>query len=373
MSTKKNQVKRSFDFLVFMIVLVLLSFGTVMVFSSGAPHAFNYLGGDTYFFLRKQLLYVPVGLIAMFFTMNINYKKLGKLSPIFLLISIVLLVLVAIPGIGTELNGARRWLNLGFSFQPSEFTKLAVILFFSYSVSRKKDVLDNFFKGLVPYLALIGFFAALLLLQPHLSATVIIGGVATIILFVAGAKIKHFLLLSIPVLVAFAGLVMTSEYRLKRVISFTDPWSDTQGGGWQVIQSLYAIGSGGLFGRGLGKSLQKFLYIPEPYNDFILAVLAEELGFIGVLTVLLLFLIFIWRGIKISVNAPDLFASLVAIGITSLIAIQVIINVAVVTSSMPVTGMPLPFFSYGGTSLIFLMSGIGILLNISRHSNYDRI
>lgn len=179
--------------------------------------------------------------------------------------------------------------------------------------------------------------------------------------------------MGVPAVAAVSYLIFTSEYRMKRVLSFLNPWEDPKGAGWQVIQSLYAIGSGGLFGRGLGNSLQKFLYIPEPYNDFILAVLAEELGFIGVALVLLLFLIFIWRGVKVSMNAPDVFGSLVAIGITSLIAFQAIINVAVVTSSMPVTGMPLPFFSYGGTSLIFLMAGVGILLNISKYANYERI
>ncbi|MFZ5985969.1 MAG: stage V sporulation protein E [Bacillota bacterium] len=366
--------KKPFDFLIFMAVLILLSLGTIMVFSSGAPHAYNYLQGDTYYFLKKQLMYAPLGLFAMFVTMNIDYRKLGKWSPVFLIFSIVLLVLVCIPGIGKELNGARRWFIFGgFNFQPSETAKLSIILFFSYSLSKRKDELKYFFKGLVPYLVIIGLVALLLLLEPHLSGTIVIGMVACIILFSAGARIKHFMLLALPAVAGVTALVLTSEYRMKRLISFLDPWKDPQGGGWQVVQSLYAIGSGGLFGRGLGKSLQKFLYIPEPYNDFILAVLAEELGFIGVLTVLLLFLIFIWRGVKVSMNAPDAFGSLVAIGITSLIAVQVIINVAVVTSSMPVTGMPLPFFSYGGTSLIFLMSGIGVLLNISKHANYERI
>ncbi|TYQ13060.1 UNVERIFIED_CONTAM: cell division protein FtsW [Acetivibrio alkalicellulosi] len=366
--------KKPFDFLIFMTVLILLSLGTIMVFSSGAPHAYHYLHGDTYYFLKKQLTYAPLGLVAMFITMQIDYRKLGKLSPLFLIISIVLLILVKVPGIGIELNGATRWLGIGGqTIQPSEFAKLAVILFFSYSLSKRKDSLKYFFSGLLPYLVLIGIFALLLVLQPHLSATIVIGSVASIILFSAGAKIKHFALLALPAMTGIAALVVTSEYRLKRLISFIDPWADPKGGGWQVVQSLYAMGSGGLFGRGLGKSLQKFLYIPEPYNDFILAVLAEELGFIGVLTVLVLFLIFIWRGIKVSMNAPDAFGCLAAVGVTSLVSVQVIINVAVVTSSMPVTGMPLPFFSYGGTSLIFLMSGIGILLNISKYSNYERI
>lgn len=366
--------KKPVDFWIFLTVLILLSLGTIMVFSSSAAHAYNYFKGDTYYFLKKQALWVPLSFAAMFVTMNIDYRKLGKWAPVLLVVSIVLLVLVAIPGIGVKRNGSRRWLDLGITdFQPSELAKLSIILFFSYSLAKRKDQLAYFFKGLLPYLILIGFFAGLLILQPHVSGTIIIGSVSCVILFCAGAKIKHFAILSLPVLSAMAFVVMFLEHARKRVFSFLNPFEDPRGDGYQVIQSLYAIGSGGLFGRGLGRSLQKFLYIPEPYNDFILSVMAEELGFIGIVAVLLLFLIFVWRGIKVSINAPDAFGSLVAAGITSLIALQVIFNVAVVTSSMPATGIPLPFFSYGGTSLIFLMSGVGILLNISRYSNYERI
>ncbi len=366
-----NSSKKPFDFLLFMTVLILLCLGSIMVFSAGAPHANNVMG-DTYHFIKKQLMYLPLAFLAMFVTMNIDYRKLGKWSPVFMVGSIALLVLVLI--FGTEHNGAQRWIDLGVTeFQPSEIAKLAVILFFSYSLSKRKDEISSFFRGLFPYLLLLSVYGGLLIKQPHLSGTIVIFGVASIILFAAGAKIKHFVLLSFPAIAGLVVLIFAAPYRLKRLVSFIDPFKDIKGDGYQVVQSLYAIGSGGLFGRGLGKSMQKFLYIPEPYNDFIFSILAEEMGFIGVVAVLLLFLVFIWRGVKISVNAPDAFGSLVAIGITSLIAIQVIINVAVVTSSMPVTGMPLPLFSHGGTSLIFLMSGIGILLNISRYSNYDRI
>ena len=367
--------KKPFDFWIFMAVVILLAIGTIMVFSASAPTAYsNY--NDTYYFLKKQLMVVPLGFIAMFITMNIDYKKWGKWSPIFLIISLVLIILVAVPGIGIKVNGARRWIGVGSKplFQPSEFAKLAVILFFSFSLSKRKEQLVSFFKGLLPYLILVGLFAGVLLIfQSHLSVTIVIALVSFIILFSAGARIKHFVILAIPTISALMVAIYFSGYRSQRLFSFLDPFADKQGDGWQVINSLYAIGSGGLFGRGLGKSLQKFLYIPEPHNDFILAVLAEELGFIGVLVILLLFLILIWRGIKIAMNAPDVFSSLVAIGITSLIALQVVMNIAVVTSSMPVTGISLPFISYGGTSLLFLMSGIGILLNISRFSNYERI
>ncbi|MCX7710928.1 MAG: stage V sporulation protein E [Clostridia bacterium] len=365
--------RKPFDFWIFMTVLVLLSLGIIMVFSASAAHAYNYMH-DSYHFLKKQLVSVAVGLVVMLVTMQIDYRKIGKWSPILLVSSIVLLILVLIPGVGSKVNGSQRWFIYGpLNLQPSEIAKLAVILFYSYSLSKRKDQLQYFFKGLLPYLVLIGVFAALLLLEPHLSGTLLIAMVACIILFNAGAKISHFILLSLPAGAGIVVAVITSPYRLARVTSFLDPWKDLQGDGWQVVQSLYAIGSGGLFGRGLGRSMQKFLYIPEPHNDFIFSIIAEELGFIGVVSILILFLIFIWRGIKISINAPDLFGSLVAVGVTSLVAVQVLVNVAVVTSSMPVTGMPLPFFSYGGTSVVFLLFGIGVLLNISRYANYERI
>lgn len=366
--------KKPFDFWIFLTVLILLSLGTIMVFSSSSAYAYNYLHGDSYYFLRKQLMYVPVGLVVMFAAMNTDYKKLGKLSPILLVFSIVLLILVDIPGIGQVRNGSRRWLDLKITdFQPSELAKLAVILFFSYSLSKRKDQLESFFKGLVPYLLLIGVFAGLLLLQPHLSGTLVIASVAVIILFSAGARLRHFMILALPVIPVLAAAILLAPYRFDRVKAWLDPWKYSHDEGWQIIQSLYAIGSGGLFGRGLGQSIQKFLYIPEPYNDFIFSVMAEELGYVGVIAVLTLFLIFIWRGIKVAMNAPDVFGSLVAIGVTSLVAVQVILNVAVVTNTIPATGMPLPFFSYGGTSLVFLMCGVGILLNISRYANYERI
>ena len=210
----------------------------------------------------------------------------------------------------------------------------------------------------------------LLMLQPHFSASIVIVGICSIMMIVAGCKFKHFTFtagsIGIPIIIA---LILFSPYRLQRVVTFLDPWQDPTDTGWQVIQSLYAIGSGGLFGSGLGESKQKYLYIPEPHNDFIFSILGEEMGFIGCAVVLILFAIFIWRGVLIAMKAPDMFGSLIAVGITALVAIQVIINVAVVTSSMPATGMPLPFFSYGGTALFMLLCEMGILLNVSRASN----
>ena len=365
--------KKPIDFWILMTVLVLLSLGLIMVFSASAAYAYNNFH-DAYYFLKRQLQYAILGLLAMFITMNVDYRRLGKWSPILLVASLMLLILVLVPGIGHNDKGAWRWIYIGnFHFQPSEIAKLAIVLFFSYSLSKRKDQLSDFYRGLLPYLLVIGIFAALLLLEPHLSGTIIIVLIAAVILFSAGARIRHFVLLSLPALAGLAAVIAFSDYRRARFLSFLDPWKDMKGDGWQAVQSLYAIGSGGLFGRGLGRSLQKFLYLPEPHNDFIFSVLAEELGFIGVLAVITLFLIFIWRGVKVSMNAPDLFGSLLAIGITSLVSIQTLINIAVVTSSMPPTGVSLPFFSYGGTSLLFLMCGVGILLNISKYAKYDRI
>jgi cell division protein FtsW len=363
--------KKPFDFWIFLSVLILLSMGIIMVFSASAPIAYNTYQ-DVYYILKKQLIYALIGFAGMFAAANFHYKKLYKLSPMLLIASIVLLILVLIPGIGRETKNTWRWLYFPFQFQPSEIAKLAIVLFFSYSLSRRRDQIDLFFKGLLPYLLIIALFSGLLLLEPHFSCTIIIIAVSAIMLFSAGAKISHFVILGMPLVVGLASVVAFVPYMRARVLSFLDPWKHLQDDGWQAVQSLYAIGSGGLFGRGLGRSLQKFLYIPEPHNDFIFSILAEELGFIGVLAVLLLFLILIWRGIKVAMNAPDTFGSLLAIGITSIFAVQSLLNIAVVTSSVPPTGVSLPFFSYGGTSLVLFMGEIGILLNISRYSGYEK-
>lgn len=365
--------KKPFDFWIFMSVLILLTLGLVMVLSASMPTAYH-VNNDIYYIFKKQLMYAVIGIVAMLVAANIDYRKLRKLAPVLLIISIVLLILVLVPGIGRETKETWRWIYIGsFQFQPSEIAKFAVILFFSYSLSKRREKLGYFFKGFCPYLLLIGIISALLIMEPHLSCTIIIVSVAFIILFSAGAKIKHFLIVSVPAIGAFATIVAFVPYMRARVLSFTNPWNDPLGDGYQAVQSLYAIGSGGLFGRGLGRSMQKFLYIPEPHNDFIFSVLAEELGYIGVLAVLLLFMIFIWRGVKVAMNAPDVFGSLVAIGITSLVAVQSLLNVAVVTSSVPPTGVSLPFFSFGGTSLVLFLAEVGVLLNISRNANYERV
>lgn len=368
----KNKNKKPFDFWIFAAVILLLSIGTIMVFSSSYYWSTKTYT-DAFHLLRSQIIYMALSIFVLIVTMNFDYRRWGKMSPLILMVSIGLLILVLIPGVGIERNGAQRWLGVGErSIQPSELAKLSIIMFLSFSLSKRKEVLQSFKKGLFPYLLLIGFIAGLVVIEPHLSGALIIAITAFIILFCAGAKISHFVVMAVPVILAAVVAIVAAPWRFDRVKAWLDPFKYYRDEGWQTVQSLLAIGSGGLFGRGLGQSMQKYLYIPEPYNDYIFAVLAEELGYVGSLFVMLLFLVLIWRGIKVAMTAPDIFGSLMATGITSLIGLQFLFNVAVVTNSIPSTGISLPFFSYGGTSLIFLMFGVGILLNISRFANYER-
>lgn len=368
----KNKNKKPFDFWIFAAVILLLSIGTIMVFSSSYYYSVKN-EGNSFKFLIPQLQYMALSIIILVVTMNYDYKKWGKISPILLMGSIGLLVLVLIPNVGQVRNGAQRWLGVGTkTIQPSEIAKLTLIMFLAFSLSKRKEGLQSFTKGLMPYLMLIGLIAGLVVIEPHLSGALIIVITAFIVLFCGGAKISHFVAMALPVVIAGAVAIATEPWRFGRIKAWLDPIGNKMNEGWQIYNSLLAIGSGGLFGRGLGQSMQKYLYIPEPYNDYIFAVLAEELGFLGSVVVMLLFLVFIWRGIKVAMNAPDTFGSLMAIGITSLIGLQFLFNVAVVTNSIPSTGISLPFFSYGGSSLMLLMFGVGILLNISRFSNYER-
>ena len=343
------------DFTLLITILLLLSIGLIMVLSASSPSALA-KSGDSYSYFSKQLIFGILGIIAMLFISKIDYRFYQKFYKHAWWISLILLALVLVAG--REINGAKRWFYITqtLSFQPSEFVKLLMIIFYAGILVKNRDDLDSYGKGFFKHICLLAPIIGLLLLQPHFSASVVIIGICFIMMIMAGCKFSHFLAtggtIGIP---AVIGLIFLEPYRLKRVITFLDPWQDLKGDGWQVIQSLYAIGSGGLFGTGLGDSKQKYLYLPEPHNDYIFTVLGEELGFIGCAAVLILFAIFIWRGILIAMRAPDMFGSLVAVGITALVAIQVIINVAVVTSSMPVTGMPLPFFSYRRNSFIYTL------------------
>mgnify|MGYP001058633399 CR=1 FL=1 len=307
---------------------------------------------------------------------KVDYRAYRKFKWIIYVVVLVLLFLVGVKGLSA--GGATRWINIaGFNFQPSEVAKLGFILFFASLLAdiKEKNKIRHFGWGLIfPLIFLVPVIIAIYILQNHFSATFVICAVTVVQMLIAGTRLSHFIMLGVAglaIIGAYLGIKNTSgtqkkSFRKSRIETWRDPWSDVTGEGWQIIQSLYAIGSGGLFGAGLGKSKQKYLYLPEPQNDFIFAVLAEEFGYIGCLMVIILFLVFIWRGILIAMRAKDTFGSLIAIGITTLIGIQAIINIAVVTNTMPVTGMELPFFSYGGTQIMINLFAVGILLNISR-------
>ena len=368
--------KKPFDFILFITVLLMLSLGIIMVLSSSSPSALAETG-DSYSYVKTQALSAVLGIILMLIISTIDYHFYSKFYKIAYWGSLVLLLAVAIPGVGYTANGATRWINLGFiTIQPSEIVKVALIIFYATYLSEHKEELKGLLKGFFkPFIILLPIILVLILVQDHLSASLVIILIISIIMMIAGTKLKYFLTFGVggaglgaTALLLMAKFTEKGAFRIARLTAFLDPWKYAQDEGWQIIQSLYAIGSGGLFGVGLGQSKQKYLYIPEPHNDFIFAVLAEELGFIGCILVILLFAIFIWRGILVAMKAPDMYGSLVAIGITSLVGIQAIINIAVVTSSIPNTGMPLPFFSYGGTALLILLCSMGILLNISRNS-----
>lgn len=354
------------DFTLVITILLLLAIGLVMVLSASSPSALSE-SGNSYSYFSKQLIFGILGIFAMAFISKIDYRFYQKFYKQAWWISILLLGAVLV--IGREINGAKRWIYFTdtLSFQPSEMVKFLIIVFYAGILVKNRDDLKFYGKGLVKHILLLAPIIGLLIIEPHLSGSMVIIGIVCTMMIAAGCKFRQFFLTAMGAGVPLLTLaIVLSPYRLKRLVTFLDPWQDVKDTGWQVIQSLYAIGSGGLFGVGLGDSKQKYLYIPEPHNDFIFSILSEELGFIGCTIVLILFAIFIWRGILIAMKAPDMFGSLMAIGITVLVAIQVIINVAVVTSSMPATGMPLPFFSYGGTALFILLCEMGVLLNISR-------
>jgi len=361
---------KSPDFILFFSVLALLGLGVVMVYSSSAVSAqVNY--SDSFYFLKRQLVWALLGILAMLFTMNIDYHVWRKLAKPILYTTLLLLVLVLIPGLGKVVNGARRWLGFGSLYlQPSEIAKLSMVLFSADSLARNQSKLVSFVKGLAPQLFMLLLVFALILKEPDLGTALAIGGTIFVLLFTAGAEISHLAYLGSAGVMGIIAAIILEPYRLKRLLAFSDPWSDPLDTGYHIIQSLYAIGSGGMFGVGLGRSREKFLYLPEPHTDFIFAILGEELGFIGTAVVIILFFLFAWRGLKAAIGAPDIFGSVLATGLTTMIIVQALMNIAVVTASMPVTGIPLPFISFGGSALIFMLAGVGILLNISRYVDY---
>ena len=361
---RRKKIMGEIDYGVFYTVLLLVSIGTVMIYSASSYYAM-FTSGDSMFFLKKQLMLVPLGLAIMLFMMRFDYHKIKKYSVALILGCIPLLIAVFF---FPDVNGAQRWIKLGpLSFQPSDLTKYAVVIFLAMGLEAKGEGIKKFWTGIVPYFSVSGVYAVLILAEKNLSIASVIMIVTFIMIFVSGAKNKHLFGIVGPGMIGLALLaIFSSDYRRARMLNFINPWKDAAGNGYQLIQSFYALGAGGITGLGLGQSRQKTLYMPEPHNDFIFSIIGEELGLIGCIFIIALFLIFIWRGINIALKAKDTYGTLLAVGITSVIAVQCIINIAVVTGSMPVTGVPLPFISYGGTSLVINMTAMGILLNISR-------
>lgn len=369
MAKKKSKLilKNPLDFTLLITVFILLGLGIITVLSASSPTALAETG-NSYKYLIKQMEAAVIGIFLMFVASKVDYKLWQKNYKIIYFICMILLL--AVCALGREAGGAKRWLDMGFlSFQPSEVAKVGVIIFYSAWLTKNKEKLKTFKYGFVYPLSwlLIPIFF-ILVLQNHFSATLVICMLAAILMILAGCKIRYFIFVGIPLaaLGVFAIIVAGQGFRMQRILTFFDPWQDIKGKGWQIVQSLYAIGSGGLFGVGLGESKQKYLYVSEPQNDFIFSILAEELGFIGCIVVIVLFALFIWRGIIIAMKSKDMFGSLLATGITSLVMVQVVINIGVVTNTIPNTGMSLPFFSAGGTALVILLGMCGILLNISK-------
>lgn len=377
----RNASGKQIDFILLVVIILLLSLGIIMVLSASAPSALSETG-NSYTYVTKQAIFAVLGFGVIFFFSKFDYRIFKKFYWVIYWISVGILLLVLIPGLKSSANGATRWINLGFmQFQPSELTKVGMIIFYAGYLSDHKNELRDFKKGfLKPLMFLIPPVAIAYVFQNHLSVCLVMGAITCVMMIMAGCKLSHFILSglsagglgggALALFLATKGQSAGAEsFRIDRILNFMDPWQDPTGTGWQAIQSLYAIGSGGLFGVGLGESKQKYLYIPEPQNDFIFSILAEELGFVGCAIVIILFALFIWRGILIAMKAPDMFSSLLATGITTLVMVQVVINIGVVTNSIPNTGMPLPFFSAGGTALVILMGMCGILLNISKSSS----
>ena len=362
----EKNVKTEFDSVIFYTTMTLVFIGIIMVFSASFVQS-SFKHHDAYYFLKRNVIYAILGFICMITISNVDYKVWKKNTKPIGIVSIILLILVLTP-LGIQANGARRWLGVGaFTIQPAEIAKFATIIITAKLIEKKYENIKSFRKGLIPLMLVPLLFFTLIMGQPNMSTAGTIILVTFVMIFVAGMSMKIVGFMFGSGIALFLALGLTSEYRLKRILSFLDPFQDPLGNGYQVIQGLYALGSGGLFGMGLGKSQQKWFYIPEPQNDFIFAIIGEELGLIGCAVVIMLFVILVYRCVRIALKCDNIFACMVVIGIGAQIGIQAALNIAVATSSMPVTGVALPFISYGGTSLVIFMSAIGIVLNISKH------
>jgi cell division protein FtsW len=357
------------DMWLFGVAVILLSAGVVMVYSASAIVAGERFH-DPYFFLKKQVFWALLGALGLWGALRFDYRRLeGWVLPA-LLIAGVLLVLVLIPPIGQTINGTRRWIRLGpVSFQPAELAKLALVIYLAAFFARKRDDIGDFRRGVLPPLAVAGALAALVFAQPDLGTCLTLVALTFGLLFLAGGRVRHLAIVVAPAIPLLALAIWAAPYRLRRITAFVDPWADPRGSGFQIIQSWLALGNGGLLGQGVGASKQKLFYLPESHTDFIFAIIGEELGFLGGATIVLLFMVFAWRGLRIGLRAPDPFGAYLALGITVLIATQTLVNLGVVTGLLPTKGLPLPFISFGGSALLVTMLSTGVLLNISQHAH----
>ncbi len=351
---------------IFLIGIALICWGTVMVYSASGVFAYERMK-DAGFYLKRHLLFLGIGILTSALIMGIDLNQLRRWAKPLMLSAILLLVLVLIPGIGQDIGGARRWFRIGpYHIQPVEVAKYAIILYLSDTLSRKQSQLGSFLYGFLPPVIVLGIVLFLILLQPDLGSVILISLVGVILFYIAGMNSKWLVatfLSGIPVL---GFLIVMEPYRMKRILAFLNPWADPRGSGFQIIQSLLAFGAGGLWGMGLGRSTQKLYYLPEAHTDFIFSIIAEEMGFIGTLTVVLLFLGLAYYGAKIAFAAKGPFLQLLAMGILCTLVLQAIVNMGVSTASLPTKGLPLPFISYGGSALIFNCVALGLLLNIAR-------
>ena len=360
---------KKFDYILFFTIITISIFGIIMIYSASNVWA-EYKFNDPFKYVKHQALFFIIGIILMYLTSKIDYKKYLKYSNKILISCVILLILVAIPGIGIVRNGSRSWFGIGsFGIQPSEFTKLSLIIFTSrYLVKNEKNIKD-IKKGVIPILTIVMLIFGLIMLQPDFGTGTIIVISIICLLFVAGVNLKFFIKIGVLGVIGVVALIAVAPYRLARIVSFLNPWSDPLGSGFQIIQSLYAIGPGGLFGYGYLNSRQKHFYLPEPQTDFIFSIISEEFGFLGIIIVSTLFLIIILKGFSIAKKTSDKFGKYLAFTITFQIAFQTLLNLMVVVGLIPVTGVTLPFLSYGGSSLVISMISIGILLNISRNNS----
>ena len=360
--------KLSPDVWLFGVVLALVFLGVVMVYSASAIIAADRFG-DPFFFLKKQLFWAFLGGGLLWAALRLDYRRLERLVVPLLVVSIALLVLVLLPPFGQAINGTRRWFRIGpLSFQPVELAKFALVLYLASFLTRRAAALRSFWQGLFPILLVAGTMALLTFVQPDLGNSLALVVLTLVLAYLAGAPVKHMAWVAAAALPLVALAVALKPYRWRRMVTFVNPWDDPQGSGFQIIQSFLALGSGGLTGRGLGGSKQKLFYLPEPYTDFIFAIVGEELGLIGAVCVIALFAVLIWRGLRVGLHAPDPFGSYLALGLTVMLATQTLVNLGVVMGALPTKGLPLPFVSFGGSALLMTMFSAGVLLNISQHA-----